>query len=545
VKIGSLNLVGALAATIVLSFGVYYSTFDKDTELSSEQILDELNAVNGSPEYAKFFSQGLASLKNLDTDGDGIPDVKDDDDDNDGVPDSRDRDDDGDGNIDSEDPSTAIISTIIGGVDSTSNNSDGSSSPSTSNDATDEDDTAAGGTDGSDGDDQDQDTGVAGPQGPQGAQGIQGITGATGQQGPAGTVAVVTDDGVVQTALTGSDLDVQLLLAVGSGLEKTLTGLSLDTTCSSGEVLKWDGSVWACSSDAGGITYTSGTGINIAAGVISSVLGTNIDSAEILDGTISTADVGDSQITVAKVADDTLDFSVFANSLTLDAATSVSVTDVNKLEITRASQGVMLSFSDGTDAHSYSSGAGSPEGVEVADTGSLYVDTSNGVLYIKGDDADSDTWSVAGRDSVDSLTDTDVAGVAEGATLYFDGSNWVDLPAGTAGQYLIMNPGATAPEWTTNLSINDQASSGYIDIGSMRMQWGIDTSGTTGVRTVTFPAAFADSSYVVTVSPEAVGNESASAHALSATQFSTQVWESNTAISRSTDISWQAIGLKP
>ena len=46
-----------------------------------------------------------------------------------------------------------------------------------------------------------------------------------------------------------------------------------------------------------------------------------------------------------------------------------------------------------------------------------------------------------------SLTDTDVAGVATGATLYYDGTDWVDLPAGTAGQ--ILSSTATGTDWIT------------------------------------------------------------------------------------------------
>jgi len=58
-------------------------------------------------------------------------------------------------------------------------------------------------------------------------------------------------------------------------------------------------------------------------------------------------------------------------------------------------------------------------------------------------------WAAAGGGSTtfDALTDTDITGVSAGATLYFDGTNWIDLPKGTAGEALVMNAGATAPEW--------------------------------------------------------------------------------------------------
>jgi hypothetical protein len=65
------------------------------------------------------------------------------------------------------------------------------------------------------------------------------------------------------------------------------------------------------------------------------------------------------------------------------------------------------------------------------------------------------SWVASAAGTFAWLTDTDMAGLAVGATIYFDGTNWVDLPKGTAGQALAMNAGATAPEWV------DGAASGY------------------------------------------------------------------------------------
>lgn len=48
---------------------------------------------------------------------------------------------------------------------------------------------------------------------------------------------------------------------------------------------------------------------------------------------------------------------------------------------------------------------------------------------------DSSTWAIASQ--------------AAGDVIYFDGTNWVRLAKGTAGQVLTMNAGATAPEWQT------------------------------------------------------------------------------------------------
>ncbi|MEE9361988.1 MAG: hypothetical protein V3U92_05260 [Cellulophaga sp.] len=44
-------------------------------------------------------------------------------------------------------------------------------------------------------------------------------------------------------------------------------------------------------------------------------------------------------------------------------------------------------------------------------------------------------------------TDISLASEAEGDMTYFNGTDWVRLPKGTADQSLVMNTGATAPEW--------------------------------------------------------------------------------------------------
>jgi UDP-N-acetylenolpyruvoylglucosamine reductase len=52
------------------------------------------------------------------------------------------------------------------------------------------------------------------------------------------------------------------------------------------------------------------------------------------------------------------------------------------------------------------------------------------------------------HDLVD-LADWVVTNQVVGAIIYFDGTDWVILGPGTAGQVLTMNAGATGPEWVT------------------------------------------------------------------------------------------------
>jgi len=47
------------------------------------------------------------------------------------------------------------------------------------------------------------------------------------------------------------------------------------------------------------------------------------------------------------------------------------------------------------------------------------------------------------------VTDLTITSQAAGDILYCDGTNWIKLAAGTAGQVLKMNAEATAPEWAT------------------------------------------------------------------------------------------------
>ena len=47
------------------------------------------------------------------------------------------------------------------------------------------------------------------------------------------------------------------------------------------------------------------------------------------------------------------------------------------------------------------------------------------------------------------LADWTITDQAVGDICYFDGTNWLRLAKGTAGQVLTMNATATAPEWKT------------------------------------------------------------------------------------------------
>lgn len=64
-------------------------------------------------------------------------------------------------------------------------------------------------------------------------------------------------------------------------------------------------------------------------------------------------------------------------------------------------------------------------------------------------DTDGDTALTIANNSVDG-TDIALGSDAQGDIMYYDGTDWVRLAKGSAGQVLEMNAGATAPEWDTD-----------------------------------------------------------------------------------------------
>ena len=99
------------------------------------------------------------------------------------------------------------------------------------------------------------------------------------------------------------------------------------------------------------------------------------------------------------------------------------------------------------------------------------------------------------------------------------------------------------------VDINDQASSGYIDIGTMRMQWGTDDTGVAGTRTITLPAPFANTTYSVvsevsrTASP--TGKAVTNTIIVDSGSFTVLAGSNSSAANLIDPIMWQAIGLKP
>ncbi len=96
--------------------------------------------------------------------------------------------------------------------------------------------------------------------------------------------------------------------------------------------------------------------------------------------------------------------------------------------------------------------------------------------------ASASSSNVPSAESVKAYVDANgfsIANEAEGDMAYFNGTDWVRLPKGTANQSLVMNSGATAPEWqsggamedvsTLLFSVNGATNNSIHDIG---VNWG-------------------------------------------------------------------------
>ncbi len=80
------------------------------------------------------------------------------------------------------------------------------------------------------------------------------------------------------------------------------------------------------------------------------------------------------------------------------------------------------------------------------DDSTIEVDASNG-LQLK----DAGITAAKIKENAVDGTKIKLTGEANGSMLYNNGTDWVDFPKGTAGQYLKMNAAGTAPEWATEV----------------------------------------------------------------------------------------------
>ena len=96
---------------------------------------------------------------------------------------------------------------------------------------------------------------------------------------------------------------------------------------------------------------------------------------------------------------------------------------------------------------------------------------------------------------------------------------------------------------TTDTPVDDQTASGYMDIGNMRMQWGVQSGVAGGNNTLTFPVPFGVAPVLNT---NVTGSSNRfSSHAGVSTTGATVYVRSNAGSGEPQSFHWQAIGLKP
>jgi hypothetical protein len=121
------------------------------------------------------------------------------------------------------------------------------------------------------------------------------------------------------------------------------------------------------------------------------------------------------------------------------------------------------------------------------------------------------------------------------------------ITTGTTRTLTIPDKNGTIALTSDTTPTNDKASSGYFDIGTMRMQWGNVSGGVTGSQTITLPQPFANTSYVVTpsITNPANPNVSFSITVTSKTTSTFTVMKLYSGGSAGEAFNWIAIGLKP
>jgi hypothetical protein len=150
-----------------------------------------------------------------------------------------------------------------------------------------------------------------------------------------------------------------------------------------------------------------------------------------------------------------------------------------------------------------------------------------------------DMMTAAGVNQVTPFIDIDLV-AGQTVTVNYQPAVADSVPFGK-GSYFQLSQLPTGIVLDGTVAVADNTTSGYMDIGTMRMQWGTHNDGNVDTTTVTFPVPFANTNYSVV----AVSNTSAGS--LSAESKTTTTFDIDRASTTVTTqvYSWQAIGLRP
>ena len=139
---------------------------------------------------------------------------------------------------------------------------------------------------------------------------------------------IILDSGAKVDGVDISDLTTATTLSVadGSGLSLSDNVLSIQKTCTDGQILEYNStnSAWECSEDTATIT---GSSMTIGSGLVLSDAGTlsvsGVTSAMITDATIETGDIKENAVTTSKINDG----AVGTNDLAANAVTTSKIND--------------------------------------------------------------------------------------------------------------------------------------------------------------------------------------------------------------------------
>ena len=176
-----------------------------------------------------------------------------------------------------------------------------------------------------------------------------------------------------------------------------------------------------------------GNGSNVATGV-------TMSGDVTIDNTGATT-IGTDKVTSTKILDATIASADIAN----DAI------DATRLNVTGDGTVGQILVSDADGSFSWADGLTNT----LASANILVGDGSNVATAqtMSGDVTIDNTGATTIQDNSVDGTDIALGSDAEGDIMYYDGTDWVRLVKGTAGQALQTNAGATAPEWVTQTSV--------------------------------------------------------------------------------------------
>ncbi len=180
------------------------------------------------------------------------------------------------------------------------------------------------------------------------------------------------------------------------------------------------------------------------------ILDSNITKAKLATGAVTSNELGTDAVTTAKILDGT----ITAADLNAMGATNGQVLKYNGTTTTwEAADESTTTVEDVLTSTSVTNALSANQGKVLNE--SKLANTLNNANIFVGDASNLATGVAMSGDvsilntGAATVSDLTISGEAAGSTLYFNGTNWVHLGVGTAGQALMVNTGATAPEWAT------------------------------------------------------------------------------------------------